>query len=127
MEWNTLPELDAHKRYCEGVIFESDTYLDPATVQNGAWETGYVARFKKRPTRNAVYGYDAARLMLTAIRDGATSRGGLRNMLAAVREYNGFHSKIGLYPRRVNSWVNILRYKADRIEKVGEINVEAVP
>ncbi len=76
MEWNTLPELDAHKRYCEGVIFESDTYLDPATMQNGAWEAGYVARFKKRPTRNAVYGYDAARLMLTAIRDGGTSRGG---------------------------------------------------
>jgi ABC-type branched-subunit amino acid transport system substrate-binding protein/outer membrane protein assembly factor BamD (BamD/ComL family) len=127
MEWNTLPELDAHKRYCDGVTFESDTYLHPAAMQDGAWENGYVARFKKRPTRNVLYGYDAARLMLTAIRDGGTSRGGLRNLLTAVREYDGLHSKIGLYPRRVNSWVSILRYKSDRIEKVGEINIEAGP
>jgi len=127
MEWNTLAELDAHKRYCDGVVFESDTYIDSATVSYSSFEGIYGARFKHTPTRNSLYGYDVARLVLTAIRNGATSRGSLRNALAEVRDYRGLHSKIGLYPRRVNSWVPILRYKADRIELVEEMNVENRP
>ncbi len=120
-EWNNLSELDANKRYCNGVEFESDSYIDSSNVSYTRFLTDFTARFKKSPGKNALYGYDTARLMLSLASGGATTRDALARALDAVRDFPGLHSRISLVGRRVNSWVHVLRYTSDSIEHVGEV------
>ena len=121
-EWNNLAELDGNKRYCSGILFESDSHLDSGNVSYASFAKEFSERFKKSPTKNTLFGYDAARLMLTVIAGGATTRESLARALASVRDYRGLHSRIGLAGRRVNPWLHILQYQSDVIERVGEIS-----
>jgi branched-chain amino acid transport system substrate-binding protein len=124
MEWNNIGELDGNKRYCDAVVFESDSYVDTASTNVSELERSFTARYHKRLSRNALYGYDSARLMLSLIMDGATGRGTLANALQHVTGFQGIHGKIGLFPRRVNSWLSILQFTGDQIHRLEEMNVE---
>jgi ABC-type branched-subunit amino acid transport system substrate-binding protein len=123
-EWNNLKELDANKRYCANVIFESDSYVaetDPAYEQ---FVNAYLDRHKKRPSKNALYGYDTAAMMLSTIHSGGTSREALMTGLRQVKNYQGLHAKINFSTKRVNTWLWILQYTADQIQMVDGFNVE---
>jgi ABC-type branched-subunit amino acid transport system substrate-binding protein len=123
-EWNDLTELDEHKSYCTGLIFESDTYIDTSSAAYHEFVSGYRARFQKPPSRNAFFGYDTADLVLAQIRRGAATRQGLARALAAVGSYPGLHSRIGFGEERVNFWLNILQYDGSAIRRLDEIPLE---
>ena len=123
-EWNNFLELNANKRYCSGVTFESDTFIDSNSVSYADFLIGFSARMKKRPSRNTLMGYDTARLMLGLIENGATSREALMRALTGVVDYRGLHSKMGFTPGRVNKWISVLRYDSDSIQKVDEVKVD---
>ncbi len=123
-EWNNVVELNANRRYCKGVLFESDTYVDSSSVSYTDFQVGYMARYKKRPSRTALYGYDAARMVLSLINAGATTREGLTKALASVTDYQGLHSRIGFSPGRVNSWITVMRFDGDAIQKLDEVKVD---
>jgi hypothetical protein len=124
MEWNNIAELDVNKRYCDAVVFESDSYLDTVVSTSSELEKTFFMRYHKKLSRNALYGFDCARLVLSLIMDGATTRTTLANALGHVMAFQGVHGKIGLYPHRVNSWLSILQYSGDQIQRLEEINVE---
>jgi len=122
-EWGTIAELDANKRYCDGVIFESDTFIDSASESYSDFVAGFTRQFGKPPTRNVLYGVDAAELVLRSIRGGASTRPALALSLAEVREFRGLRSPIGFSYRRVNSWLIVLQYADDRLQRLEEISV----
>ncbi len=123
-EWNSIAELDANKRYCRGVVFESDSYMNTSQSLFVQFADRYYARFKKRPGRNAVYGYDSARLVLNLIGEGASTREALARSLEATKDFVGAHSRIGFLQRRVNSWLHILQYENDTLQLLDEVNVD---
>jgi ABC-type branched-subunit amino acid transport system substrate-binding protein len=123
-EWNSLSELDENRRYSTGVVFESDSFEDTSSSGYQEWEAGYRARFQRRPSKNSLFGFDAAAMILQAMREGATTRQSLARALAGMREYRGFHSVIGFSPRRVNSHLSILRFDGQNISRIDEIRVE---
>ena len=123
-EWNNLPELIANKRYCNNVIFESDNYVDQSDSTYSRFESQYVGRFNKRPGRNTLYGYDTAEMLLGTLPGGATTRGGLKMALDQEREFPGLHSKITFPGTRVNSWVWILQFSGDQIQRVDGFDVQ---
>jgi len=126
-EWNSFVELNANKRYCEGVIFESDTYIDTTGGNYAGFLSGFTARFKSRPTKNTMFGYDVAGMVLDRIRNGATTREVLQKALAGIGEFQGYHSKIGLAGDRVNGWLSILQYTSDEIRKVADVLADSPP
>ncbi len=121
-EWESLSELDASKRYCKGVIFESDSYPGQSGDVFTAFAEKFSRRFGRQPGKNTLYGYDTARLILSLIKNGASNREALTRALASVHEYSGVHSKLSLSDRRVNSWLNILQYDSETIRLIGEVN-----
>lgn len=123
-EWNSFPDLDANKRYCSNVIFESDYYLEANDPRHTEFFNRFYERFRKRPGKNTLYGYDATRMVLQAIRSGASTREALMRALQGTQSYQGLHSRIGFSERRVNTWLWILQYAGDQIRKVDEIRVE---
>ena len=123
-EWNDFSNLNANKRYCDGVIFESDNFVhsdDPSYVD---FFNRFYSHFNKRPTKNTLYGYDIAKLILSLINEGASSRDALQRALVEVRDYKGYHSRIGFLQKRVNPWLQILQYKSDKIQLIDELMVE---
>jgi ABC-type branched-subunit amino acid transport system substrate-binding protein len=126
-EWYNFAELSANRRYCEGVEFDSDTYVDTARADFKQFVDDFSNRFKKRPTKNTLFGYDAALLVLHAVTMGATTRDALQRALAGTESYQGFHAKISLTGRRVNTWMTVLRYAKDEIRRIGEIQAETPP
>jgi ABC-type branched-subunit amino acid transport system substrate-binding protein len=123
-EWNSLSELDEHRRYSSGVVFESDSYADTTSTVYRDWAAGYKARFNRRPSKNSLFGFDTADMVLGAMRDGATTRQALARALSRTRSYSGYHSAIGLSSRRVNNILSILRFDGQNISRIDEIRVE---
>ena len=77
-EWNSFAELNANRRYAEGVVFDSDTYIDTAGGAYAAFADSFAIRFRKTPTKNTLFGYDSAEMMLRLISGGASTRESLR-------------------------------------------------
>ena len=121
-EWNSFAELNANRRYAEGVVFESDTYIDTAGGAYGAFADAFAARFRKKPTKNTLFGYDTADMVLSLIGAGAGTRETLQKALAGVRDYRGFHSRISMGPDRVNGALTVLRYEQDEIVRIAEVD-----
>ncbi len=122
-EWESLSELNASKRYCNGVIFESDSYPEQSGSLLTEFSEKFFQRFNRQSGKNALYGYDAARLILSLIKNGASNREALTRALSSVREYTGLHSNLSFSGRRVNSWLHILRYDSDNISMIEKVNV----
>jgi ABC-type branched-subunit amino acid transport system substrate-binding protein len=123
-EWNSLNQLETHRRYTLGVRFESDSYVDTSTSAYREFLGAFTARFRRQPGKNTLFGYDAASLVLSVLGKGAATRTALAQGLALVREYRGVRGRIGFTSGRVNSWMHVLEYTEDGIIHVGEISGE---
>ncbi len=123
-EWYSLPDLDEHRRYSTGAVFESESYTDTTAAVYRDWAAGYRAHFHRRPTKNSLFGYDAAAMVLGAMRDGATTRQALARALSGIHNYVGLHSVIGLTSGRVNNALSILQFDGHNIIRIDEVRVE---
>ncbi|HTS00004.1 MAG TPA: ABC transporter substrate-binding protein [Bacteroidota bacterium] len=121
-EWNSFAELNANRRYADGLIFESDTYIDTAGGGYGAFADAFAARYRKRPTKNTLFGYDTAALVLGLIGGGAGTRETLAAALAGVHAYRGYHSRISMGSDRVNGALTVLKYAGDEIVRVADVD-----
>lgn len=123
-EWNNEGELAAHRLYCTGVIFESDTYIEPTDDAYRVFVEHYARRFGRRPDRNSIFGYDVGKVVFAALQKGALTRDRLRDALAALPVVQGLHAKISFNSRRVNPWLHIMQYTGSGIQRVAEISAE---
>lgn len=123
-EWNDRTELTANRRYCKGLVFETDSYIDSSTASYQGFEARYRQTFNRMPGRNALYGYDSARLLLQAIESGAGTRAALQRMTASLRDFRGLRSRIGFGPGRVNRWMTIVEFDGDDVRRIEEVDVE---
>jgi ABC-type branched-subunit amino acid transport system substrate-binding protein len=123
-DWNSLTDLDANKRYCSGMLFESDSYVDTASLSYKRILEGFTARFKEAPSQYALYGFDAAAMCLSVVHEGGINRQAFGAGVAKVRAYQGVHAKLGFSSARVNSWIGIMRFDGTGIQCVDEIQVE---
>ncbi len=123
-EWNDQSQLEANKRYVDGVLFLSDSYIDKLYPQYAAFEQSFIRVKKRLPTRNTLFGYDTMKLLLTQFEHGVTTREQLAIALANIKDYKGVHGTISLHHGRVNSNVYILKFQNNNINIVTEINVE---
>ena len=121
--WYEPDELEQYLQYSNGVIFTTDTYWEEINQQYQQFAKQFRLKFSKDPTKNSMIGYDAMKLLLNAIRQGATGRDAIASVLRSSQTFQGIHSKISLDPRRVNSFLTILQYKNRSIKKIGEIDV----
>jgi ABC-type branched-subunit amino acid transport system substrate-binding protein len=121
-EWNSLPDLDASRRYCTGIQFETDTFVDSSSTAFRQFFADFSAQFKRPPEKFTLYGYDAANLVFSLIAGGATSRESLTTALAATTRFPGLRGRIGFSRGRVNAWVHVVEYNGEGIVPVTEIN-----
>ncbi len=121
--WNDATELDQNRQYANGVIFVTDSYWDEIDQQYQVFARQFKSKYSKDPPLNAMIGYDAMKLLLRALRQGATRREDVLSALSTARTFQGVHSKISFDSRRVNSCLTLMQFKGRVIKKVGEVDV----
>lgn len=84
----------------EGLYLTCSFYpLDPRPeVQD--FVSSYQAKYSKAPTMFAAQAYDAANLIIEALKNGATDRASLRDKLAAVKNFPGVTGKTSFDEKR---------------------------
>jgi len=104
--------------YVEGVIFVSDYFPDENDTDFRQFRTNFRLQMKKTPERWEVFGYDAYKLIVEAIRSGNGSSVDVRNHLAGLLDYKGKKGQISFRnSSRVNEKVNFLQFSRNRIVK----------
>ncbi len=71
--WDDPAELDQNRQYANGVVFTTDAYGDEMNGEYQKFVRQFRAKLAKDPSPNAMIGYDAMKLLLRAVRQGAIS------------------------------------------------------
>ena len=123
-DWNDAGALDQNRQYTDGVMFFTDSYPDPASEGYRTFDAKYrLANTNKPPGTNALFGYDAAKMILQVISQGKSRRKDIAEALAKMEGFEGLHSQISLSKNRVNSCLNVLQYKGGQISQIGKIDL----
>ena len=121
--WYDINELEQNRQYANGVIFTTDSYWSEIDQHYRQFAKQFQSKFAKEPSLNAMIGYDAMKLLLRTVRQGATRREDVVSALGNAQPFQGVHSKISFDQGRVNSCLTVLQFKNRSIKKVGEIDV----
>jgi len=121
--WNDVSELDQNRQYANGVIFAADAYWEEIDQQYQQFARQFRSKHSKDPSLNAMIGYDAMKLLLRTIRQGAIRREDVVTALSKTQSFQGVHSKISFNLGRVNSCLTVLQFKGRVIKRIGEIDV----
>jgi ABC-type branched-subunit amino acid transport system substrate-binding protein len=108
-DWNYEKTLEDNKVYIKNLVFESEYFPD----ENGSKYQALKENIKKtkyKLTKNFLFGYDSAELILSLVGNGNTTREKLNTALKNLAGYDAIKSKISLDYHGINSELNILRY-----------------
>ncbi len=122
-DWNDLAELEANRRYVDGVIFTSDSYVEPEDSTYRDLLQRVLEIMNVRATNNTLFSYDTMRLLFSVVNNGAIARDQIAKSLAGVRKFRGLHAPIS-FSERVNSELHILQYKVGKIRSIDSITVD---
>lgn len=121
-EWYVPGVLEANKRYLEGVTFISDSFYDETDMSSREFSARFAGAKKKAPSRYAMIGYDACRVVLDQIASGSVTRGAMEKSLRRLDAYRGINRKISFGERGVNDEMFILGFIDGEIRKIEEIS-----
>jgi hypothetical protein len=110
-DWFTAKGFETAPEISNNLVFESDYFIDFASEEYQNFNTQFVSLSGKEVNRNVFYGYDAAKFLLTAIRNSEGGREGLRAKMISGMTSSGLHNNVSFDERRINKFLNIVRYQ----------------
>ncbi|MDI6766000.1 MAG: ABC transporter substrate-binding protein [Bacteroidota bacterium] len=123
-EWHNESQLLSQKPHLGEIVFLTDAFVDRNDLYYSDFKKKYLSGMKKNPSNYAIIGYDNAKLILSKIAEGATTREEMIAMLRRTKAYQGIQGKISFLNGRVNSIVQILKYSNGEIHRIAEILVD---
>jgi branched-chain amino acid transport system substrate-binding protein len=122
-DWFTAKGFETAPEISNNLVFESDNFVDFNSEIYKNFNEQYNAITGKDVSRNVLYGYDAAKFLLTALRNSGLSRKNLVDKMISGMVGNGLHNNISFDERRVNKFLNIVRYKNGVFELVDKFRL----
>lgn len=122
-EWHDLASLDMNREYADGVVFSNDTHIDQSDQGYRVFAARFQKEFGRPPTVNALFGYDAMKLLLDLIARGSATRNDIAASLTGVRRVKGWHTSFSIDERRVNSFLTVFRFENRAIRRIGEADL----
>jgi ABC-type branched-subunit amino acid transport system substrate-binding protein len=122
-EWYSPIELDANKRYADGVIFLSDFYIDAGDPSSINFSKRFFDKTKRKPTTNIIMGYDVMKFLSSIIYSGVTSREGIMHALSNTERMHLLHGTVTLTNERVNRELHVLQFKKNEVVKIGNLSL----
>lgn len=122
-EWHDLATLDMNREYASGVVYSNDTMVDEGDPAYRAFSARFLRMFNRRPSVNALFGYDSMKLLLDLIARGTGTRNDIAGALTTLKRVRGWHTSFSIDARRVNTYVTLFTYENRAIRKIGEIDL----
>ena len=123
-EWYVPGNLEANKRYLNGIIFITDSYIDENEPRYKSFEDIFIREMKKHSSRYSIIGYDACRLLLNKVSEGNITRDAIVHSLQSRKQFQGIHRQISFTENRINDQMYILRFINGGIEKLEDISFD---
>lgn len=122
-DWFTAKGFETAPEISKNLVFESDYFVDFSSDAYQSFNEKYISITGKDVNRNILYGYDAAKFLLTALRNSGTSRKNLTDKMLSGMVSAGLQNNISFDERRVNRFLNIIRYKDGVFELVDKFRL----
>jgi ABC-type branched-subunit amino acid transport system substrate-binding protein len=108
-DWNYEKTLEENQVYLKNLVFESEYYPNEESDRYIELKEK-VKKTKYQISKNFLFGYDCAMLVLNLVDNGNKTREELNDALKNLAGYEAIKSKISLDYHGINSELNILRY-----------------
>ena len=122
-DWFTAKGFETAAEISNNLIFESDYFVDFSSEAYNTFNEQFSSLTGKDVNRNVLYGYDAAKFVLTAYRNSESSRKYLVDKMISGMVNTGLHNNISFDERRVNKFLNIIRYRDGVFELVDKFRL----
>jgi len=122
-DWFTAKGFETAPEISNNLVFESDNYVDFNAEAYKNFSEQFISITGKDVNRNVLYGYDAVKFVLTAYRNIEPGRKNLVNKMISGMVSTGLRNNISFDERRVNKFLNIVRYKNGVFELVDKFRL----
>jgi hypothetical protein len=117
--WNNEDILDDNETYVSGSIFSSDLFVDVTDPRYQQFRNQFRLDMGTTPEKMEIYGYDVLNFILDVFDEKTRTP---ENFLASLSQNVSFRGLLHKYQfdkkPRVNSYLNILKYENNTIEKL---------
>jgi len=117
-DWLTVKGFETSSELSNKITFTSDYFIDYNSDDLQLLSKSYSSVTGKDVNRNFLYGYDAAKYILTVMRNINSSRANIRSKMLTGLVVNGLHNNISFGEERINHFLDIVRYKDGIFELV---------
>ena len=122
-DWFTAKGFETAPEISNNLVFESDYFVDFSTDAYKNFNEQFNSITGKDVNRNVLYGYDAAKFVLTAYRNSGSGRKNLVDKMTSGMVSSGLRNNISFDERRINKFLNIVRYKNGVFELVDKFRL----
>ena len=122
-DWFTAKGFETASGSSNNLTFTSDYYVDFNSEAYQIFSDQFIDITGKDVNRNVLYGYDCTKYLLTAIRNTEPGGRNLVEKMTSGMVSSGLHNNISFDSRRVNRFLNIVRYKDGRFELVDKFRL----
>jgi branched-chain amino acid transport system substrate-binding protein len=122
-DWFTAKGFETAPEISNNLVFESDYFVDFNSDAYKNFSEQFTLSTGKDVNRNVLYGYDAAKYVLTALRNTEPGRKNLVDKMISGMVSNGLRNNISFDERRVNRFLNIVRYQDSVFELVDKFRI----
>ncbi len=109
-DWFLAKGFETSSELSNKITFTSDYFIqyNDSSFQN--FNKDFLTHSKTDANRNVLYGYDAAKYILTVLRNISRDRANIKNKMQSGILVSGLHNNICFDQSRVNCFLNIVRY-----------------
>jgi branched-chain amino acid transport system substrate-binding protein len=122
-DWFTAKGFETAAEISNNLVFESDYFVDFNSDAYKNFSEQFISITGKDVNRNVLYGYDAAKYVLTALRNTEPGRKNLVDKMISGMVSSGLRNNISFDERRVNKFLNIVRYTDGVFELVDKFRL----
>ena len=110
-DWFTAKGFETASEVSNNLTFTSDYFVDFNSEAFKNFSDQFSLVTGRDVNRNVLYGYDVAKYLLTIIRNTEPGRKNLVDKMISGMVSSGLHNNISFDSRRINRYLNIVRYK----------------
>jgi hypothetical protein len=117
-DWLQAKGLEASTTINNLIRITSDYFIDYKDKRFSEFSKAYSKALGKEPNHYNLYGYDAAKHILTTIRSTSTNRYSIKQKLNSGLKTIGYKNNISFSSKRRNTFLNILRFSDGKFSLV---------
>ena len=122
-DWFTAKGFETAAEISNNLVFESDYFVDFNSDTYKNFSDQFISITGKDVNRNVLYGYDAAKYVLTVLRNTEPRRKSLVDKMISGMVSSGLRNNISFDERRINKFLNIVRYRDGVFELVDKFRL----